>query len=337
MAVPETNLASVAAFLRDAGLAVDDEHVVPVALAGGVASDIFRVDLAAGSVCVKRALPKLKVAQDWRAPVERNDYEVAWFEYVHHIAPEAVPEVLAHNPQLGMFAMPYLEPESHPLWKDELRAGRADPAFAAKVGAVLGRIHASTAGDPAVAEAFPTDAIFHAIRLEPYLEATARAHPDVGDALMALSRVTGETHHALVHGDVSPKNILVGGQGPVLLDAECAWYGDPAFDLAFCLNHLVLKCLWVPAAAERFLASFEALGQTYLGVTQGVLAGVEARAARLLPGLMLARVDGKSPVEYLTGDEDKERVRRAARALLVDPPVSLSDIRIAWSREISKG
>src|SRR3546814_8703169 len=104
-----------------------------------------------------------------------------------------------------------------------------------------------------------TDSIFHAIRLEPYLLATARAHPDRAAALESVAAETAATKRALVHGDVSPKNILVGPAGPVLLDAECAWYGDPAFDLAFCLNHLLLKCLWIPAAAPRFLVAFDAL------------------------------------------------------------------------------
>ena len=101
-----------------------------------------------------------------------------------------------------------------------------------------------------------------------------------------------------MHGDVSPKNILVGPRGPVFLDAECAWYGDPAFDLAFCLNHLLLKCSVVPQAKAGFLRCFDALSDAYLDGDR--FEGVEARAASLLPALLLARVDGKSPVEYLT-------------------------------------
>jgi Ser/Thr protein kinase RdoA (MazF antagonist) len=104
---------------------------------------------------------------------------------------------------------------------------------------------------------FATDAIFHAIRLEPYLLATARAHPDRAAALEKLAKTTARTKLTLVHGDVSPKNILIGPQGPVFIDAECAWFGDPAFDLAFCLNHLLLKCLWVPSAANPLCSSGE--------------------------------------------------------------------------------
>jgi aminoglycoside phosphotransferase (APT) family kinase protein len=220
---------------------------------------------------------------------------------------------------------------THPLWKAELRAGRADPAFASLVGERLARVHAATAGRPEVARQFATDAGFYAIRLEPYLVATARVHADLAPALHALVERTAQTRLALVHGDVSPKNILVGPAGPVFLDAECAWYGDPAFDLAFCLNHLLLKCAWVPQAQAGFVACFDALARAYLaGASWESADALEARAAALLPGLLLARVDGKSPVEYLQQDEQKARVRQVAHALLSSPPQRLSTVLERW-------
>ena len=323
--------------LRRAGLATD-ETPDSQELTGGVASDIWRLDLSRGTVCVKRARAKLKVAQDWRAPVERNTFEAMWLETANRIVPGAAPKVLAHDPGAGMFAMEYLDPGQYPSWKDDLLAGRVDADFAARVGNRIAQIHAATAGDDAVKAQFPTDAIFHAIRLAPYLEATAAAHPELAPALIDLSRVTGNTHAALVHGDVSPKNILAGPDGPVFLDAECAWYGDPAFDLAFCLNHLLLKCLARPVAAPGYLECFDALvgayGETVSDGANGPLPDVEARAARLLPGLFLARIDGKSPVEYITNEADREKVRRAAGKLLSDPVSRLEDVRRAWTEEL---
>lgn len=326
----------VLAFLRAATLVAAHEHPHATALTGGVSSDIWRVDLARGPICVKRALARLRVAQHWEAPIERNVTERRWMQAATAIVPGIAPRVLAHD-DAGMFAMEYLDAARYPLWKAELHAGHADLEFAHQVGSRLARVHAATADDADVAARFATDATFHALRLAPYLLATAGRHADLAPQLEALASRTARTKRALVHGDVSPKNILAGPQGPVLLDAECAWYGDPAFDIAFCLNHLLLKCLWTPAAAKAFLACFDALATAYLdGASWEPRAGLEARAASLLPGLFLARVDGKSPVEYLTDAADCDRVRRVARALLLQPPSVLAEIRDAWARELDR-
>jgi aminoglycoside phosphotransferase (APT) family kinase protein len=327
--------AAVEAALQRMGLLARPGAARFEGLAGGVSSDIWRVDADGRSFCVKRALAKLRVQQDWRAPVGRNAYEVAWMEVAGRAAPGAVPRLLGHDPQAGLFAMEFLEPQRHPLWKAQLRDGVARAGTAAAVADRLVAIHSATADDPAIARRFQTDDIFHAIRLEPYLEATARVHVDLLPQLTALVRRTAATKRALVHGDVSPKNILIGPDGPIFLDAECAWYGDPAFDLAFCLNHLLLKCLWTPRAARDFLACFDAIAVRYLaGVDWEPADAMEARTASLLPGLFLARVDGKSPVEYLTDERDKSRVRTVARALIADPPTRLASVAGAWRREL---
>jgi aminoglycoside phosphotransferase (APT) family kinase protein len=303
------------------------------ALSGGVSSDIWRVDLARGPVCVKRALPRLRVAQVWEAPVERNRYEYEWFRVAGEAAPHAVPAMIGRD--AGVFAMQYLEPARHPVWKSLLSQGRADAAFAAEVGRTLALIHAASAGRDEIARRFSTDRIFFDIRLEPYLVATARKHADLEEILLNLEKRTASTRLCLVHGDVSPKNILAGPRGPVFLDAECAWYGDPAFDLAFCLNHLLLKCLWVPAAADDFLLSFQALFEAYAAkVSWESIEALETRTATLLPALLLARVDGKSPVEYLVSAMEKEHVRTVARELLLQPVASVSSIREAWQRSL---
>jgi len=233
--------------------------------------------------------------------------------------------------------MAWLDPETHRLWKADLAAGLADPAVAHAVGDRLGRIHAATAATPALAARFPTDAIFHAIRLEPYLEAAARAHPEAADALSGLVARTAATKLCLVHGDVSPKNVQVGPAGPLFLDAECAWWGDPAFDLAFCLNHLLLKCLWVPGTASGFLRCFETMTAAYLArVDWETQDGLERRVSSLLPGLFLARVDGKSPVEYLVEERQKDLVRGAALRWLRTPPETLAALRADWARTLDE-
>jgi aminoglycoside phosphotransferase (APT) family kinase protein len=332
----EPGLAAIEAALRTGGMIGEAVGVRFTTLTGGVASDIWKVETGGTTFVVKRALPKLRVAADWYAPVDRNLSEAAWLRVAKRIVPHAAPDVLFEDTASAMFAMNYFPPDLFPVWKAELRDGRVDLAFAAAVGRTVARIHQGTAEDETIAQAFANDAAFHAIRLEPYLEATASRHPDLASRLFALSRTTLSCHHALIHGDVSPKNILVGTHGPVLLDAECACYGDPAFDLAFCLNHLLLKGLWNRPVVPRFLAAFDALVEGYFQQASFEPRVVlEQRTAALLPALFLARVDGKSPVEYIVDEADRDLVRRTAAPLIRNPPDDLQAIRMAWAEAVN--
>jgi aminoglycoside phosphotransferase (APT) family kinase protein len=304
------------------------------ALTGGVSSLIVLAKTARGLLCVKQALPRLKVAQEWYAPVARNQAEVAWLRVARQIAPGSVPCVLGEDAQTKSFAMEYLDPAIYPVWKEQLRDGVIEPQTARVVAENLAAMHRTTAGRPDLAEHFANDDTFHALRLESYFVATARTHADVAAALYQLVKTTSETKYALVHGDISPKNILVGPRGPVFLDAECAWYGDPAFDLAFCLNHLLLKCVWHPEHSSRYLDCFGMLTHTYLErVSWEPATMLEARAAMLLAGMLLARIDGKSPVEYITEERDRTAVRRFAKARLLAAPARLQEIGSDWASE----
>ena len=322
--------------LRELGLA-GTEPLRGAPLTGGVSSDIWRITTSHGQVCAKRALPKLRVAADWHAPISRNLYEARWMRVANEAVPGCTPRVLGQHPALGVLVMSYLPGEAYPLWKGQLRDGQVDLDTARGVGQLLARIHGHSAARPELAARFDTDALFFDIRLEPYLLASARLHPELAPALEALVATTQACRLALVHGDVSPKNILIGPSGPVLLDAECAWYGDPAFDLAFCLNHLLLKCLWNPAAAGTLLAAFEALSDAYLqSVDWEPGEALERRAAALLPGLLLARVDGKSPVEYLDRAAQRDCVRGVAGNLLRAPVTRLEPVATAWREAIAR-
>lgn len=313
-------------------LAAPDDPVRLQPLAGGVSSLIVRADTPRGPLCVKRALAQLKVAAHWEAPVERNRAELAWLRLAGTLRPGAVPEILGDDATHCAFAMQWLEPRDFPLWKQQLRDGWARTDTARAVAQNLVAIHAATADRPALAREFAHDANFHALRLEPYFLHAATKHPAQAEALRALVRTTADTRRCLVHGDISPKNILVGPQGPVFLDAECAWYGDPAFDLAFCLNHLLLKTVWRPDTTADFLACFDVLAATYLeGVDWEPPQALEARTAALLAGLLLGRVDGKSPAEYLVTEAQRARVRRAALDLIDHPAPRLSALRQRWS------
>ena len=324
-------------FLVARGLADPGERQAWTVLSGGVSSDIWRVDLRDRTICVKRALAKLRVKDEWQAPPDRNLYEWRWFKTVRRWIPDAAPEPLAFDPERRLLAMQFLPPEDHPLWKAELMAGRVDPAFAAAVGERLGRIHAASAAEPGLAAEFASDEGFHALRIDAYLLAAARRRPEVAEQITAIADRTARRRVGLVHGDATPKNILMGPKGPVFLDAETAWWGDPAFDLASVLNHLLLKRLPVKHRTRALNDSFTAMAEAYLDHARfEPRADLEARAASLLPALLLARVDGKSPVEYITTDAERDLVRRAAVPLLLQPPETLDAVLAAWDRTLDQ-
>ena len=132
--------ALVSALIRLGLIDEADSQVRFDVLTGGVSSDIWKVETNDRRFCVKRALPKLKVKADWQAPIERNRFEVAWYQIANSVCPGVAPRVLAHDPDAMLCAMEYLEPASHKLWKLELRDGRADPRQAAECGRRLAPI-----------------------------------------------------------------------------------------------------------------------------------------------------------------------------------------------------
>ncbi|WP_233416819.1 phosphotransferase [Halovulum marinum] len=311
--------------LTEIGLAAPEDIRAVVPLTGGVASDIARVDLPGRSVAVKFALPKLKVAADWHAPVHRNRAEYEWLRVAAQAAPGIAPKLYGRSEALHGFALEFIAGDDVWLWKAGLLEGRRDAGQAASVGDLLGRVHAASVTRGFDREPFANRDDFHALRLEPYLLYTAQAHPGQAERLTRLAADLYRAETVLVHGDVSPKNILFRDAGPILLDAECATMGDASFDLAFCLNHLAIKALHLPQTRADLLASVLRLWGAYRPhVTWEDAAALEARVCALLPALMLARVDGKSPVEYLD-DAGRDRLRAISLTLLPAPPRSLSE------------
>src|SRR3990172_1022295 len=196
-------------------LAQGDQARITLIVDGG-SSEIYRIDLGWGTICVKRALRKIKFAGDGTLPLERSNFESEWLKLVRVIVGDAVPDVLGEQP--GLFAMEYLDPERHTSWASLLKKGDINPSTAAEIGRMLGRIHAATANNFAVAQRFSTDRHFRAARIEPLLLATAQAQPAVASWLKQLAVSTARSKLALVHGDFSPNNSLIGPKGPGRLE-----------------------------------------------------------------------------------------------------------------------
>jgi len=302
--------------LEAAGLTRGAARMTP--LTGGVSSDISLFESSAGTLVVKAALEKLRVKDDWFADVSRNRVEQEFFDYAAPIVPAHVPRILGRGDD--WFAMEYLG--EMPNWKTRLLAGEADENTAKLAGDVLGRLHAASWLDDAARTRFATLPNFHALRIEPYLLKTAERVPEVAHILRAEAARLAETQLALVHGDYSPKNLLVGPQRLIVLDAECAWFGDPAFDTAFMLTHLHLKALLHPHALALVPAFWSAC-------SRACGQDLEERTVKLLLCLLLARAHGKSPVEYLS-EAQKTHVTRFVLTHLPNPP-SLTALTAAWT------
>ena len=307
----------------DLGRAEDVRKAEP--LTGGVASDIALVDLGGRRLCLKFALPKLKVAADWQAPVHRNAAEYAWLSVANDLCPESAVALFGQSARLNGFAMAYLEGPDVYLWKKALLSGAPDRGEAAKVADLLGRVHGASCERGFERGPFGNREDFHAIRIEPYLIHTARAHPDLAGTMEQVAEQLNRSDHVLVHGDASPKNIMFRAAAPLLLDAECATMGDACFDPAFCLSHLALKAVHLPRSRDGLLGAVRAFWEAYARhVSWEPPDEVEARVCKLLPMLMLARVDGKSPVEYLSGQE-RETVRAFASSQIKLPVLRIED------------
>lgn len=294
-------------------------------LHGGVSSDIWRIETPDGTYCTKRALAVLKTAQRWEAPVERSSSEANWLGAVAQFLPDAVPQLLGFDAPTRTLLLEMLDQAEFSTWKSVLLDGRVDVGTATTVGEMLSRIHSSLAA-PRFRAQFDNRQLFDALRLEPYIERTLARHQDLAGPLQELIDSFDGASSTVIHGDVSPKNVLVGTERVVLLDAECATWGDPAFDVAFCLTHLCAKAWHLPqsrptlrAAALAFLSGYSSFGG---GASPD-------RVAQWLPALLLARVDGASPLEYLS-DPERSLIRERACDQLRRPTGSAESAVIKW-------
>jgi 5-methylthioribose kinase len=238
-----------------------------------------------------------------------------------------VPQVLFEDRPNYLFAMT-CAPEESATWKTHLMNGRADAQIAARLGTILGAIHAEAPRHPALRETLADTSLFDELRVDPYYRTIARVHPDLApriDALIA-SMAVAPSERTLVLGDFSPKNILVHSGGMILLDFECAHAGDPTFDLGFFLSHLILKTISMerrfPGSKPRYLELTHRFWNAYLDRMERSswrMAGLVPRAIEHAAACVLARVDGKSPVEYLDPAEQELARRLAIEALRARP------------------
>jgi 5-methylthioribose kinase len=326
-------------YLRASGRIRPDETIHATPLAGGVSNRAVIVRRESGEEwVVKQALAKLRVKVDWFGDPERIHREALALRTLARLAPSgAVPRFVWEDREMHLLAMSAV-PRPHENWKEMLLRGGAGLPHVPEFGRLLATIHTRAADQRHWVEPpFRDTSFFESLRLEPYYRYTATRLPEAAEFLTRLADESLRVRATLVHGDFSPKNVLVHQGRLVLLDFEVAHFGDPAFDVGFALTHLLSKANHLLRARERFIASaadFWRIYRTGLGAACGD-AELETRAVQHTLACLLARVDGRSTLEYLS-EEERSRQRALALALVREPPDAVPALVAAWARGLEE-
>ena len=312
--------ATAPAYLREQGL-VDESgtETSAVSLGGGVSNRVVRVDAGDRSFVLKQPRPNLAVEEDWPADVSRVHNEAAAARAYAAVIEAAglenvrVPAVFGEDEDAHVVVFG-CAPDSATTWKRELLEGRVDADVARSLGRLLGTVHRRASADETLRERFADPTPFDQLRVDPYHRTAAERHPEVGERIRAEAERVLAADRTLVHGDYSPKNVLVDRESGRrwILDPEVAHWGDPAFDTAFVLNHLFIKSVHVDGRLDACIDAARTLWSAYCEASGW---DVERETVRELAVLMLARVDGTSPVGYLDAGEDDLLREISLRAL----------------------
>ncbi len=281
-------------------------------LHGGVSNRTVRVCWSDGdSWVLKQALSQLRVEVDWFSPPERIFREAAGIEYLPRWLPGGcVPRLVFLDREHHLLAMEAV-PDPHENWKARLMRGEVAPDLVVQFGKILAALHLGSSGDPEGREVFADRFFFESLRVEPYYGYSAKQVGEASGFLCELMEATNERRDCVVHGDYSPKNLLVHKGRLILLDHEVIHLGDPAFDVGFSMTHLLSKAHHVAGRRAAFREAARLYWDTYSKGIRDLDAGekFESRCVRHTLACLLARVDGRSPLEYLTEAEKSEQRR----------------------------
>jgi aminoglycoside phosphotransferase (APT) family kinase protein len=327
------------AYLRATNRIGGKESLQIRTLAGGVSNKTVWLERPTGEAWVlKQALSKLRVTVDWFSDPARIEREALGLRWLATLAPQGAitPLIfvdLSHH-LLAMMAVP----QPHENWKTLLLSGQLDLDHVKQFAELLAAIHrGSIESSQPLRYIFDERSFYESLRLEPYYAYAAAQVPEARDFLTRLIADTRLRRLCLVHGDYSPKNVLVRDGRLVLLDHEVIHWGDPAFDIGFALTHLLSKAHHL--RDDRFVGAAKLFCDIYSARVGPALWNEQSAvmAARHTLGCLLARVAGRSPLEYLD-DAKRARQRDAVVKVMQGNCKSVSDVidQIANQRMIGK-
>jgi 5-methylthioribose kinase len=305
--------ASVVSYLTERGLLTGDATVET--LTGGVSCIVLAVSNSQVDLVVKQALPELKTQAKWVADQRRAIVEARAMQVYHSVTADSVPELIDCDSEEFTLTMSRLA-RSCTNWKIDMLEGRIHPEMGGKLGLILAKWHNAAANSSEIKEEFMEGALFEQLRVAPFYRTVAAVNPQLTSVINALIAEITEVKATLVHGDFSPKNIMATTENrPIVLDFEVAHTGNPVFDLAFLLAHLLCKVIRTEDNSEKelLLATASQFLNTYEANTQ-------LPVAKSLPGhialIALARVEGISPVNYLDQPAQQHLIAITKAALL---------------------
>ena len=301
----------------------------------GVSSDIWYVKTEIGlEFCIKRALKKLTVKEDWFAPISRSNYEASYFKACQNLNSKSFPKILGHDKKNYILAMEWFKPEKYILWKKKLLDVTFEKEDGNIISNILNKKHSYFYDNSNFKKEFENDKTFYDIRIEPYIIFTSKSYPEHENYFIDVAKSLVSNKKTVIHGDFSPKNILIGPDFPVILDAETACWGDPIFDLAFCNNHIILKSILNSSNKKKYMLLSKEFIETYINkINWEDKNSFIARFLKLVPLLILARLDGKSPVEYYQ-DKHIKKARNLGLKVLNDKIKNINSFFSIWENYV---
>lgn len=326
----------VVQYLIDHELISAEAPVQSKVLKGGVSNRAVVINIdGEDRWVIKQALNKLRVAVDWFSSPERIHREAAGLRALFRLLPEgSIPEFVFEDPADHILIMQAI-PQPHHNWKSLLLKGEVNQDHVHSFATLLASMHCAAHQDGnTLSTVFSDRHFFHSLRIEPYYEYSAQQVPDAHHFIHELARSTEDHLLTLVHGDYSPKNIIVYDNRLVLLDHEVIHWGDPAFDVGFSMTHLLSKAHHLNAHRDSFQHASETYWRTYhdaLIVSFGV--DYERRCVRHTLGCLLARVAGRSQLEYLS-DKKKSLQKAVVLKLINNTPDTMPELIHRFIEEI---